>query len=85
MTTALRQLFHPEVRAQIASTKANQFETLIRQSEDRIIIIEAKANDKAEEIDQLLELLERVSSEITRINSLSPPSQTAITKKKNAS
>jgi hypothetical protein len=71
ITTALRQQFHADMRAQIASEKASQLEHLVRQSEDRVVVIETTSHDNLTAATKLLELLERISAEIARITSTS--------------
>jgi hypothetical protein len=63
----VKQHYHPEIDRQNASQKANQLEALVRQSEDRLVVIETTAEPGAYNPGPLLDLLERVSSELTRI------------------
>ncbi len=63
----LKQHYHPDINAQNAAQRAGQLETLIRQSEDRLVVIETTMEPAADDPALVLELLERVSAELTRI------------------
>lgn len=67
VASVLKQHYNPDVNAQNAAQRANQFEALIRQSEDRLVVIETTAEPAADDPALLLELLERISAELTRI------------------
>ena len=63
----LKQHYHPDINAQNAAQRAGQLEALIRQSEDRLVVIETTMEPAADDPALVLELLERVSAELTRI------------------
>ena len=63
----LKQHYHPDVNAQNAAQRAGQLEALVRQSEDRLVVIETTTEPAADDPALVLELLERISAELTRI------------------
>ncbi len=69
LSTVVKQHYHPEINAQIASQKVDQLEALIRQSEDRLVIIETTMTDDSDDPAAILELLEKISAELTKISS----------------
>lgn len=72
ISSAFKQHYRPEVAAQVASEQMAELDNLIRQSEDGIVVIDTKADPTADDPEQLLELLERITAEIARITSNSP-------------
>lgn len=72
VSSAVKQHYRPEVTAQIAFEQVNEFDKLIRQSEDRVVVIDTIADQTADDPTSFLELIERISAEITRITSNSP-------------
>ncbi len=70
LSSLLKQHYNPEIAAQNALQRASQLEVLIRQSEDRIVVIDAKRDPDTDDPEPLLELLERISGEISRITVL---------------
>jgi hypothetical protein len=63
----LKQHYHPDVTAQSAAQRAGQIEALVPQSEDRLVVIEMTAEPTADDPVLMLEVMERVSAELTRI------------------
>jgi hypothetical protein len=78
VSSALKQHYHPEATAQIAVQRAYDLESLIRQSEDRLVVIETTVDRDADDPALVLELLERISAEISRIT---PPSSELVSQR----
>jgi len=66
IASAMTQHLRPEVGSQAAAIKADQIEGLIRQSEDRMVVIEAKTGSE-DDPEAMLELLERITSQLNSI------------------
>lgn len=78
LASLVSQHFHPEASAQTAALKADQIGALIREAEDRIVVIEAKSS--AEDDPQaVLDLLERISAQLNAIT-LTPSVPASATK-----
>ncbi len=87
LASLISQRFHPEVTAQIAMQKAAQLEVMIRQSEDRIVVIETTQGD-GDDPQKMLELLEKASRELNAItldNSDAPKGDSSQPKTNSAS
>jgi hypothetical protein len=67
LASLLTQKYHPEVSGQTSSLLALKLDAVIRRTEDRMVIIEAKATD-ADDPQQFLEELERLTAEINEIS-----------------
>lgn len=76
----LKQHYHPDVNAQNAAQHAAELEALIRQSEDRLVVI-AATRDSNDDPNLLLELLEKLSADLTKIT-LTPISSLSSTLRK---
>lgn len=72
VSSLLKQHYHPEVNAQTGLQRAHQLEGLIRQSEDRLVVIEANLQDAHDDPSLVLELLEKISAELTAITMPTP-------------
>jgi hypothetical protein len=71
LASLITQHYHPEVSAQVASQKAEQLESLIRESEDRVVVIETTADPKQDDPKPLLGLLENISAQLRTITAVS--------------
>jgi hypothetical protein len=83
VASLVKQHYHPETNAQSASQRASQLDTLIRQGEDRLVVIETTIQN-GDDPALFLELLERISTEISRIKSspVEPAAKTDVQKRK---
>ena len=70
LASLITQHYHPELSAQTSSREAEQLGALIRESEDRIVVIEATMTGNKDDPQRLLELLEKVSRELKAITLL---------------
>jgi hypothetical protein len=83
VASLVKQHYHPETNAQSALQRTSQLDTLIRQSEDRLVVIETKMQS-GDDPALILELLEGISAEISRIKSspVEPAMKTDVQKRK---
>lgn len=84
VASLLKQHYHPETNAQSAWQKASQLSVLVRQSEDRLVVIETTGDGHTDDPALVLELLERISAETSRIMSTPdlPAPKTEVPKRK---
>jgi hypothetical protein len=71
IASLITQHYHPEVTAQIATLKVGQLKDLIRESEDRLVVIDTLMPDASDNPHQYLELLESISAQLKNILTLS--------------
>ena len=71
LASLITQHYHPELSAQVASQKAELLGVLIRESEDRIVVIETTCDPEKDLPIPILDLLERISAELKVISAIS--------------
>jgi hypothetical protein len=67
IASAMKQHYHPDANVQNALQSASQLETLISQSEDRLVVIQTTAASNTDDPMPYLELMERITAETGRI------------------
>jgi hypothetical protein len=71
VASGLNQRFNPAANAEISSQKAEQLESLVHDTEDKIIILETTSDFSTDDPKPVLDLIKKVSTEMTKIKSLS--------------
>ena len=68
LASLIKQHYHPEVSAKVASQKAAKLQALIRDTEDRITAIQAKRDGSDDNPDALLAIVSRITGTLTQID-----------------
>jgi hypothetical protein len=71
VASGLNQHFNPSGRAEVAETAAEQFEDLIRETEDKLLAIDLTSDGVNKDPKPILDLIKKTSSEIGRIKAMS--------------
>ena len=66
-SSAIKQHYHPDIAAQNAAQKASQLDALIRQGEDRVVVLETTRPAATDDPLNMLDLLEHLTADITKV------------------
>lgn len=69
VASLFRQHFHPEIISEDARKRASQLQALIRTSEDRLSILDAKTATGQDHSDAMISLMEQLTQRLTEIES----------------
>jgi inactivated superfamily I helicase len=75
VSSLFNQHYHPEVRATESAQRMKELQTLIRDSEDRLVLISAKLHTNPNATQTLMELALQISSMLNAIDMAGTPKQ----------